>query len=259
MIRGTTPVGAQTEQEASRWVREMFGRIAPRYDLLNHLLSFNIDRTWRARMIRRVAPILGDSNARALDICCGTGDVMLAMAAQAQARVYGSDFCHPMMVAARSKAARSGVAPRLFEADGLALPLADGSLDLITVAFGFRNFASYQRGLEEMFRVLRPGGTAAILEFAPPPDTLFGNLHTFYSRHVLPLLGGMISGSREAYEYLPQSVSKFPAPPELAQEMRQAGFGDVRYELMTGGSVALHIGVVSSCAPLHDTSLRRES
>ncbi len=242
MIHGTTPAGVRTEQEASRWVREMFGRIAPRYDLLNHLLSFNIDRAWRARIIRRVTPILENPDARALDICCGTGDVMLAMGAKAKARVYGSDFCHPMMVAARSKAARRGVPPRLFEADGLALPLADGSLDLITAAFGFRNFASYRRGLEEMFRVLRPGGTAAILEFAPPPDTFFGKLHTFYSRHLLPLLGGMISGSRDAYEYLPQSVSKFPTPDELAQEMRQAGFGEVRYELMTGGSVALHIG-----------------
>lgn len=243
MIRGTTPEGVAGEQEASRWVREMFGRIAPRYDFLNHFLSFNIDRRWRARMIRHVAPILSDSEARVLDLCCGTGDVMVAMGAKAKARVYGSDFCHPMMTAARSKAIKQGVQPRLFEADGLLLPLAGSSLDLITVAFGFRNFTSYRDGLVEMLRVLRPRGVAAILEFAPPPKTVFGALHGFYSRRILPALGGMISGSREAYEYLPRSVSKFPDPPELAEEMRRAGFGEVRYELMTGGSVALHIGV----------------
>lgn len=242
MIRGTTPAGAANEQEASRWVRDMFGRIAPRYDLLNHLLSFNIDRTWRARMIRRVGPILKDPEARALDLCCGTGDVMLLMAGRGRARIYGSDFCHPMLTAARSKAVRKNVPARLFEADGLALPLSDSSLDLITVAFGFRNFASYRRGLEEMLRVLRPGGVAAILEFAPPPKTVFGRLHALYSRKILPALGGLISGSREAYEYLPQSVSRFPDPDELAEQMRAAGFAEVRYELMTGGSVALHIG-----------------
>lgn len=242
MIRGTTPAGAASEQDAARWVREMFGRIAPRYDLLNHLLSFNIDRRWRAKTIRRIEPILRNPDARVLDLCCGTGDVMIAMAAGARARVYGSDFCHPMMTAARSKAARKKIPALLFEADGLALPLRDRSLDLITIAFGFRNFVSYRRGLEEMARVLRPGGTAAILEFAPPPKTLFGALHGFYSRKILPALGGMISGSREAYEYLPQSVGRFPEPAELAEEMRRAGFRDVQCEAMTGGSVALHIG-----------------
>jgi demethylmenaquinone methyltransferase/2-methoxy-6-polyprenyl-1,4-benzoquinol methylase len=243
MIRGTTPAGAASEQEASRWVREMFGRIAHRYDFVNHLLSFNIDRRWRARLVKRVAPILRDPNARVLDLCCGTGDVMVAMGVKAKAHVYGSDFCHPMMMAARAKTVRRNFPAQLFEADGLAIPLMDHSLDLITIAFGFRNFASYQKGLHEMLRVLRPGGTAAILEFAPPVETLFGRLHGFYSRKVLPKLGGLISGSRDAYEYLPQSVGKFPNPEELAAEMRLAGFAEVRYELMTGGSVSLHLGV----------------
>jgi demethylmenaquinone methyltransferase/2-methoxy-6-polyprenyl-1,4-benzoquinol methylase len=243
MIRGTTPAGAASEQEASRWVREMFGRIAHRYDFVNHLLSFNIDRRWRARLVKRVAPILRDPNARVLDLCCGTGDVMLAMGVKAKARVYGSDFCHPMMTSAYAKAVRRNLPARLFEADGLAIPLPDHSLDLITIAFGFRNFASYQKGLHEMLRVLRPGGTVAILEFAPPVETFFGRLHGFYSRKVLPKLGGLISGSRDAYEYLPQSVGKFPSPEELAAEMRGAGFGEVHYELMTGGSVSLHLGV----------------
>src|SRR5579872_2324479 len=244
MIRGTASAGTASEQDASRWVRGMFGRIAPRYDFINHLLSFNIDRRWRRRLVKRVMPILQDPAARVLDLCCGTGDVLVAMGARSQARIYGSDFCHPMMTAAHAKAARKRIRAGLFESDGLALPLRDHSLDLITIAFGFRNFASYRQGIEEMLRVLRPGGTAAILEFAPPTRTLFGRLHGFYSRKILPKLGGLISGSREAYEYLPRSVSRFPAPEELAEEMRAAGFGEVRYELMTGGSVALHIGVV---------------
>jgi demethylmenaquinone methyltransferase/2-methoxy-6-polyprenyl-1,4-benzoquinol methylase len=248
MIRGTTPVGAASEQDASKWVREMFGRIAHRYDFLNHLLSFNIDRRWRARLIRRVSPILRDPDARVLDLCCGTGDVMLAMSTKAKARVYGSDFCHPMMTAARAKTIRRNLPARLFEADGMAIPLADHSLDLITIAFGFRNYSSYRQGLEEMIRVLRPGGTAAILEFAPPPRTLFGRLYGFYCQKIMPKVGGLISGSREAYEYLPHSVGKFPEPGELAAEMRSAGFGEVRYELMTGGSVSLHLGVVAECS-----------
>lgn len=246
MIRGTTPTGAASEADASRWVREMFGRIAPRYDFLNHLLSFNIDRTWRKRLIRRVAKVLQNPDARVVDLCCGTGDVMIAMGMKSRARVYGSDFCHPMLTSARSKAERKSVPALLFEADGLSLPLPDSSVDLITIAFGFRNYAGYRRGLDEMVRVLRPSGTAAILEFAPPSKTLFGRLHGFYSKTILPTLGAAISGDREAYEYLPQSVGKFPSPPELAEAMRQAGFSDVNYELMTGGSVALHIGRVNS-------------
>ncbi|HLJ47424.1 MAG TPA: ubiquinone/menaquinone biosynthesis methyltransferase [Bryobacteraceae bacterium] len=238
MTKGTTPVGAANEAEASRWVREMFGRIAPRYDLLNHLLSFNIDRLWRRRLIRRVRPILDNPSARVLDLCCGTGDVMAAMK-QARARIYGSDFAHPMLTAANRKSQGMW---RLFEADGLAMPLADGSFDLVTIAFGFRNFANYRGGLMELRRVIRPGGRLAILEFCPPPKTLFGRLHGFYSRTVLPKVGGLISGSREAYQYLPSSVENFPVPSGLADLMRDSGFGDVRYELMTGGTVALHVG-----------------
>lgn len=242
MTQGTTPAGTATEADASRWVREMFGRIAPRYDLLNHVLSGNIDRMWRARMIRRVAPILERPDARVLDLCCGTADVMIAMGSRAKAQVFGSDFCHPMLTAAHVKADRKNVAPLFFEADGLELPLADRSVDLITIAFGFRNFVSYRRGLEEMARVLRPGGTAAILEFTPPPKTMFGKLYTVYCQRILPKLGAIISGDRAAYEYLPHSVGRFPEPSELADEMRRAGYSDVRYELMTLGSVALHIG-----------------
>src|SRR6476661_5676165 len=169
-MTGTTPRGAADEQAAAQWVRGMFGRIAPRYDLLNHLLSFNLDKRWRARTVARVSEILDRPDARVLDLCCGTGDVLLALESRGGKPVLGSDFSHPMLVEARRKISSRRFRSPLFEADALSLPLADASLDLITVAFGFRNLANYQRGLEEMLRVLKPGGTAAILEFSQPPN-----------------------------------------------------------------------------------------
>ena len=237
-MKGTSPPGARDEREAAAWVRGMFARVARRYDLANHLLSFNIDRLWRTRTVRRVRPILERPDARVLDICCGTGDLTLALACECQAPVLGSDFCHPMLIAARRKGAAG-----LFEADALRLPLRDASLDLVTVAFGFRNLANYRAGLAEMRRVLRPGGMAAILEFSEPPNAVFAALYHFYSRRILPLIGGALSGSRDAYTYLPESVRKFPSAEELAKEMRRAGFSEVRYERFTGGIVALHVGI----------------
>ena len=242
-MKGATPQGARSEREAAEWVRAMFGRVAHRYDLANHLLSFNIDRYWRAHTVARVHHMLARPAARVLDICCGTGDLVRALqrgrpAGAPGSKVMGSDFCHPMLVAA---CAKLGGNP-LFEADALRLPLADASLDLITVAFGFRNLANYEAGLREMRRVLRSGGLAAILEFSPPPNPLLGALYSFYSRRVLPLIGGALSGSRDAYTYLPESVRKFPAPEELAETMRAAGFGPVEFERLTGGIVALHLG-----------------
>lgn len=239
---GTTPAGTDNEQHAATWVRGMFGRIAPRYDLLNHLLSMNIDRHWRSRTVSRVAGILENPAARVLDICCGTGDLMLALEARGRASVCGSDFCHPMLVAARHKAAQRRSRSVLFEADALRLPLADASLDLITVAFGFRNLANYRHGLEEILRVLKPGGVAAILEFSTPPNPLLARLYAFYSRAILPAIGGLISGSKEAYSYLPESVRKFPGAQDLADQMRGAGFSHVRFERMTAGIVAVHFG-----------------
>src|SRR5689334_11245425 len=241
-MTGTTPRGAATEQAAAQWVRGMFGRIAPRYDLLNHLLSFNLDKRWRARTVARVAQILERPGARVLDLCCGTGDVALALEQHAGRPVLASDFSHPMLVEARRKFTSRGFRTPLFEADALALPLADLSLDLITVAFGFRNLANYQRGLEEMLRVLKPGGTAAILEFSKPSNRMFGALYGFFSTRVLPRVGGMISGSPDAYTYLPESIRKFPGAEQLAEEMRHAGFSGVTFERMTGGAVALHLG-----------------
>ena len=240
-MTGTTPQGATSEQAASQWVRGMFGRIAPRYDLLNHLLSFNLDKHWRARTVARVSEILDRPDARVLDLCCGTGDVALALESRARRSVLASDFCHPMLVEARRKINNHGFRTPVFEADGLSLPLADASLDLITVAFGFRNLANYQRGLEEMLRVLKPGGVATILEFSQPTNSVFRALYGFFSTRVLPLVGGMVSGSPEAYSYLPESIRKFPGAEQLAQEMLQAGFSRVEFERMTGGAVALHI------------------
>jgi demethylmenaquinone methyltransferase / 2-methoxy-6-polyprenyl-1,4-benzoquinol methylase len=245
-MKGTTPEGARSEQEASQWVRGMFGRVAPRYDLANHLLSFNIDRFWRARTVGRVRAILERPGARVLDICCGTGDLLLAEAAAMPPgrAALGSDFCHPMLVAAGDKIARRGAPAVLFESDALRLPLRDASLDLVSVAFGFRNLANYQAGLAEMRRVLAPGGMAALLEFSQPPNPAFAALYNFYSRRILPWIGGAISGSRDAYTYLPESVRKFPAAALLADQMRQAGFGSVSYEYLTFGIVALHLGRV---------------
>lgn len=244
MTRGTTPTGAQTEEQAARWVRNMFGRVAPRYDLLNHLLSFNIDKLWRAHTVRRVEAMLRRPDARVLDLCCGTGDLMLSLEARRGAGVLGSDFCHPMLTAANRKIDTGRRFSRVFEADALALPLGDATLDLITIAFGFRNLANYRRGLVELRRVLRPGGVLAILEFSTPPNPLLRATYKFYSTAILPRLGGLISGAEDAYSYLPESVRKFLEAEELEEEMRQAGFSKVSFERLTGGIVALHVAEV---------------
>jgi demethylmenaquinone methyltransferase/2-methoxy-6-polyprenyl-1,4-benzoquinol methylase len=236
---GATPPSAATEQEASRWVRDMFGDVAPRYDFLNHLLSLNIDRVWRARTVDRVRGVLDRPGARAIDLCCGTCDLLLAMEKASSADMFGTDFSHPMLTAAARKQLRSP----LFEADALALPLRDDSFALVTCAFGFRNLANYRKGLVEILRILRPGGTAAILEFSTPPNRPFAAAYEAYSRHVLPRIGAAISGSKAAYEYLPESVRKFPGAEELAEAMRASGFEGVHFERMTFGIVALHIGI----------------
>ncbi len=243
-MKGATPEGARGEREAAAWVRGMFARVTHHYDLANHLLSLNIDRWWRARTVRRVASVLQRPGARVLDICCGTGDLVLALQRRSGGPVMGSDFCHPMLLAAREKVAARNAAVALFESDALQLPVRDGSLDLLTVAFGFRNLANYAAGLAEMRRVLRPGGMAAILEFSEPPNAVFGAVYHFYSRRILPLIGGALSGSRDAYTYLPESVRTFPRAEELAGDMRRAGFSDVEFEYFTGGIVALHVGRV---------------
>jgi demethylmenaquinone methyltransferase/2-methoxy-6-polyprenyl-1,4-benzoquinol methylase len=240
MSGGTTPEGARTEQEAARWVRGMFDSIAHRYDRANHLLSGNIDRYWRARTARRLRPILERPDARVLDICCGTGDLALSLARHRA--VMATDFSHPMLRLAQRKIAERRARAVLFESDAMVLPVRDASLDLITVGFGFRNLANYDAGLREMRRVLRPAGVAAILEFSQPDNRAFAAVYHFYSRRVLPWIGQAITGSRSAYEYLPESVRKFPSAEELAAQMRAAGFAGVKFERMTFGAVALHLG-----------------
>lgn len=245
-MTGTRPAGLEGDREISRWVRRMFDGVAPRYDLLNHLLSFETDRYWRWRTVRRLADVLARPGVRAVDLCCGSGDLLIALQrrAAAGATVFGSDFSHQMLRACNAKLAAGNLRSKVFEADAMQLPLAPESLDLVTVAFGFRNLVNYREGLKELLRVLKPGGTAAILEFSTPPNPLFRSFYSFYSTRVLPRIGAMISGVPEAYTYLPESVRKFPAAPELAAEMRKAGFADVEFRYMTFGVVALHIGRV---------------
>ena len=239
-MSGTTPEGARNEEEAARWVRDMFDGIAGRYDLANHLLSVNIDRYWRARTVRRVRHILERPDARVLDICCGTGDLALGLARHKG--ILATDFSHPMLMHAKRKIRERHAGVTVFESDAMRLPLRDASLDLITVAFGFRNLATYEAGLVEMRRVLRRGGAAAILEFSAPTNAMFATFYHFFTRRLLPRIGAAITGSRKAYEYLPDSVRKFPAADELASQMRNAGFANVQFLRMTGGAVALHLG-----------------
>jgi len=245
--KGTRPEGAVSETDASRKVREMFTQIAPRYDLLNHLLSLQMDRMWRTRAANILAPILQRADAKILDLCCGTGDLAFALARRAKGRVWGADFAHTMLVRAREKAhqasARNGqrVIP-FVESDALRLPFADGSFDLLTTAFGFRNLANYEAGLLEIRRVLKTGGTIAILEFSEPKSGWFGDLYRWYFRAVLPRLGGLISGDKAAYTYLPKSVARFFPPAELKELMMSHGYEAVEARVWTGGTVALHTG-----------------
>ncbi|NWF83620.1 MAG: bifunctional demethylmenaquinone methyltransferase/2-methoxy-6-polyprenyl-1,4-benzoquinol methylase UbiE [Bryobacteraceae bacterium] len=240
---GATPRGAATPEQAAAYVRTMFGRVAGRYDFLNHLLSFQLDRSWRRRTIRTLSRILAREGTLIMDVCCGTGDLLLAMESKAKGSVIGCDFCHPMLLEAQRKSARKRAYAPLFEADALRLPLPDNSLDLLTVAFGFRNLTDYRAGLVEFQRVLKPAGTLAILEFSNPPNFLFRALYKLYSRFILPAVGGAISGAPDAYSYLPESVEKFPEAEKLAATMESVGFTRVRFQRMTFGVVALHLGL----------------
>jgi demethylmenaquinone methyltransferase / 2-methoxy-6-polyprenyl-1,4-benzoquinol methylase len=246
-LPGTRPAGTDSEAVAAVKVREMFGRIAPRYDLLNHLLSLRFDVAWRRRVAARYRQLLARPDACVLDLCCGTGDLALVLAQRAGAggaKIMGADFAHAMVERARDKAGKLAPAgrPTFVEADALALPFADESFDLLAAAFGFRNLANYAAGLAEIRRVLRPGGEAAILEFAEPKGALLSRAFHFYFHRVLPGIGGLISGDAQAYGYLPASVSRYPEPEAVADLMTAAGFSSVQFERWMGGLVTLHTG-----------------
>jgi demethylmenaquinone methyltransferase/2-methoxy-6-polyprenyl-1,4-benzoquinol methylase len=232
---------AEGGAEKRAYVRTVFEQIAPRYDLLNHLLSFNIDRMWRRRALRA----LGWDSApegRYLDLCAGTLDVGAELSRQRGFRgfIIGADFAVPMLQAGVGKAPASSLAP--VAADAQQLPLADGSMQGATVAFGIRNVASLDRALAEVHRVLAPGARFVILEFTTPRSAIVRTLYQSYFHHVLPFIGGMISGHRTAYKYLPRSVAHFPAEPELAARMTAAGFESVRWESLSFGIAAIHVG-----------------
>jgi demethylmenaquinone methyltransferase / 2-methoxy-6-polyprenyl-1,4-benzoquinol methylase len=242
---GAQPEGTRDEQAAATAVREMFDTIAPRYDLLNHVLSCNIDRLWWWRTARRFRAILARPDATILDICCGTGDMTLALLkrrpANAQA-ILAADFAHQMLV--RGAAKFNARAVEAIEADALHLPLASGSLDLVVSAFGFRNLANYRTGLEEFHRTLKPGGEVGILDFNEPGG-MMGKLYALYFRHVLPAIGSALSGVAGPYAYLPASVHRFPPPPEMLETMRLAGFQDVSWTPYSFGIAGLYRGVKS--------------
>ena len=220
----------------------MFSSIAPRYDLLNHLLSFNVDRLWWRRAARAFGPTLARNDARVLDLCCGTGDMAFALCRQAgksRPLILGVDFSHPMLQRATEKSARTQLG--WAEADALHLPLPDSSLDLVTAAFGFRNLADYDAGLREIARVLRPGGETGILDFGEPRGWI-GAIYRLYFRHILPHIGTVISGVKGPYQYLPASVEHFPAPQEMLERMRSAGLREVSWAPYTFGTAGLYRG-----------------
>ncbi|HCA56830.1 MAG TPA: bifunctional demethylmenaquinone methyltransferase/2-methoxy-6-polyprenyl-1,4-benzoquinol methylase UbiE [Blastocatellia bacterium] len=222
----------------------MFSGIARRYDLLNHVLSGNTDKRWRRKVRALLNDTLADENAVVLDVACGTGDLSIELKTNAKARVIGSDFCHPMLAVAREKTERIP----WIEGDALAMPFVDESFNAVTIAFGLRNLANFRDGLVELRRILKPGGRLVVLEFSSPVVPGFRQAFNFYFTRVLPRIGGIVSGDRGAYEYLPDSVSKFPDQKALAALMRDCGFDDVEYRNLTGGIAAIHTGLRSPAA-----------
>ncbi len=242
VVVGAAPDGPGDPQSAARAVRQMFTSIAPRYDLLNHLLSMNIDRLWWKRTACSFAAILARPEARVLDLCCGTGDMAFALrrkAGKSSARILGADFSHAMLQRANEKS--KGTDLGWVEADALNLPFPDAYFDLVTSAFGFRNLTDYDAGLREILRVLRPGGECGILDFSEPTGVM-GPLYRIYFKHLLPRIGTMISGVRGPYAYLPASVERFPAPEQMIERMRNAGFREASWAPYTFGIAGLYRG-----------------
>jgi demethylmenaquinone methyltransferase/2-methoxy-6-polyprenyl-1,4-benzoquinol methylase len=255
LVIGAAPEGARDPDAAARAVREMFTSIAPRYDLLNHVLSFNVDRLWWRRTARTFVQILAQPDCRVLDLCCGTGDMTFALSKQAgnsapqgsSPQIWGADFSHAMLQRARVKSVDKhlqngkSAAPHWIEADALRLPFPDHHFALVTSAFGFRNLADYDAGLREIVRVLRPGGECGILDFSEPRGVI-GQLYRFYFKQILPRVGTMLSGVRGPYSYLPNSVERFPQPQEMLARMRRAGFQEATWTPYTFGIAGLYRG-----------------
>jgi demethylmenaquinone methyltransferase / 2-methoxy-6-polyprenyl-1,4-benzoquinol methylase len=243
-VVGAAPEGASDRDSAGRVVREMFTSIAPRYDLLNHVLSFNVDRIWWRRSARTFRHILSRSDTNVLDLCCGTGDMAFALQRQAgnsAAQIVGADFSHAMLRRAVLKSADRRTSPEWIEADALSLPFSDAHFSLVTSAFGFRNLADYDAGLREIARVLRPGGECGILDFGEPKGVM-GALYRIYFKQVLPRVGTVISGVRGPYAYLPASVERFPSPEEMLTRMKNAGFAEASWTPYTFGIAGLYRG-----------------
>ena len=241
-IVGAAPTGTRDEASAADAVREMFTSIAPRYDLLNHVLSMNVDRLWWNRTARAFTGTLRTPGVEVLDLCCGTGDMTFALhrrSGRTPVEFFGADFSHAMLVRAQEKSGTRNI--RWVEADALNLPIASGKFQLVTSAFGFRNLANYDRGLAEIYRVLAAGGEVGILDFGEPKG-LIGQLYRVYFRRVLPAIGTLISGVRGPYSYLPASVLRFPAPEEMLQRMRATGFTHVSWTPYTFGIAGLYRG-----------------
>ena len=217
----------------------MFAAIAKRYDFLNHTLSLNIDKRWRRKVSAELREILDRPNAVVLDIACGTGDLTIELSTNSNAKVVGTDYCRPMLGVAAQK---SSNLPYV-EADAMGLPFPDDKFDAATIAFGLRNLPNFENGLIEMHRILKSGGKLVVLEFTTPIVPGFGRLFNFYFSHILPRIGGIVSGSRGAYEYLPDSVSKFPDQKALVQMFIDCGFDAVKYTNLTGGIAAIHVGI----------------
>jgi demethylmenaquinone methyltransferase/2-methoxy-6-polyprenyl-1,4-benzoquinol methylase len=245
---GAKPPGATDEASAARAVQQMFDSIAPRYDLLNHVLSANVDRLWWWRAARRFRGTLSNPDAAILDICCGTGDMTMALLKQRPqgARpILAADFSRNMLARGAKKFAESGVVP--IEADALHLPLRSASMDLIVSAFGFRNLANYEAGLREFHRVLKPGGQLGILEFSEPGG-LIGKAYAVYFRRVLPAIGRAICGNAAAYNYLPTSVGNFPPPNEMLGLLAAAGYAQSAWSPYTFGIAGLYTARRSAVA-----------
>lgn len=237
----TRPGALPSAEEKAAAIRGMFGAIAPRYDLLNHLLSLNIDRRWRRRAVDRLLEGVAPGGVY-LDACAGTLDLALELAGRPafEGQVVASDFTFAMLERGVQKVGERPVVPAC--ADALRLPFADATFDGATVGFGVRNLAALDDGLRELVRILKPGGRLAVLEFTTPVRQPFRAIYLFYFRRVLPWVGRLVSRHSSAYAYLPASVLDFPAPQELADRMASAGLCDVGWEMLTAGVAAIHVG-----------------